>query len=537
MYQLELHEAYCPAQADTEYRERTIEEVLRGQAAERGDATALRELLADGSIGREWTFASLLADAEKCGRALASRHPAGTRIAIMGGNCPEWVLVQLGAAMAGLTIVTVNPAFTPREVRYVLEQSGSGAVYYQPNVRGTALRPVVDEAAAGLAAHDHIIDIEDHGELFAGAGDGELRPTKPHDIVMIQYTSGTTGFPKGVLLHQHGLVQSNADVFARWNITTGKTVTCPFPLFHTAGSAVCVLGCIAQGAVLLLVSVFDPVAVGKAIEREKPEVVAGVSTMIFAIIEAAKATGTDVSGVETVISGGAMVQPELNRAAQDVFGVPILIVYGQTETSPAITAAWPTDTGSDLTDTIGQPCSHMEVSIRSPNDNSICAPDEQGEICMRGFNMMTGYNDNPQATAETIDADGWLHTGDLGTMDSRGYVKITGRVKEMIIRGGENLFPAEIEAALLEHPAIAEVAVAGVPDEKWGEIVACFMRLAEGAARPEEDELKAFIRERLSPQKTPAHWVWVSEFPLTGSGKIQKFQLAESFAKGELETF
>ena len=176
----------------------------------------------------------------------------------------------------------------------------------------------------------------------------------------------------------------------------------------------------------------------------------------------------------------------------------------------------------------------MEVAILSPSDGSVCAVDEQGEICMRGFNMMVGYNDNPAATAETIDAEGWLHTGDLGSMSARGYVKITGRVKEMIIRGGENLFPAEIEAAMLEHPGVAEAACAGVPDEKWGEIVACFMRRAHGAPKVEDDELKAFIRGRLSPQKTPAHWVWVDAFPLTGSGKIQKFALAEAFAKGEI---
>ena len=534
MYDVNLAEAYFPAQADTDYRERTIEDVLREQAATRPDSKALREVLADGSVGREWSFAELLSDAERAGRALASRHGAGARIAIMAGNCPEWVLVQLGAALAGLTIVTVNPSFTAREVRYVLEQSGAEAVYYQPNVRGSALRPIVDEASAGLSAAQHIIDIEDHGELFAGEGDGELRPTKPGDICMIQYTSGTTGFPKGVLLHQHGLVQSNYDIFVRWGLRADASVLCPFPLFHTAGSAVCVLGCLTHGACLLLVTVFDPAAVVSAIVREKPEIVGGVSTMIFAMIEAAKATGIDLKCVETVVSGGAMVQPELNRAAQEVFGVPILIVYGQTETSPAITAAWPSDTGAELTQTIGQPCSHMEVSIRNPNDNSICAVEEQGEICMRGYNMMVGYNDNPQATAETIDADGWLHTGDLGSISARGYVKITGRVKEMIIRGGENLFPAEIEAALLEHPAIAECAVAGVPDEKWGEIVAAFLRLAEGAERPDDQELRSFIRERLSPQKTPAHWVWMEEFPLTGSGKIQKFQLAESFAKGEL---
>ncbi len=532
MYDLDLTEAYCPAQADTPYLERTIAEVLAEQAQLRPSSMALREMLEDGSIGREWTFASLYEDAQAVGRALAARHAAGERIAIMGGNCPEWVMVQLGAALAGLTLVTVNPSFTPREVRYVLEQSGASAVYYQPHVRTSALRPIVDEASAGLAAANHVIDIEDAAALLAGEGDGALRETKPHDVVMIQYTSGTTGFPKGVLLHQHGLVQSNWDVFGRWGLAEGKTVLAPFPLFHTAGSAVCVLGCLAHGATLLLVSLFDPAAVVKAIAREKPEVVGGVSTMIFAMIEAAKATGTDVKCIETIVSGGAMVAPELNRAAQETFGVPILIVYGQTETSPAITAAWPDDSGAELTDTIGQPCSHMEVSIRNPASGAVCAVDEQGEICMRGFNMMVGYNDNPKATAETIDTDGWLHTGDLGSMSARGYVKITGRVKEMIIRGGENLFPAEIEAALLEHPAIAEVGVAGVPDEKWGEIVACFMRLAEGAERPDVTELRGFIRERLSPQKTPAHWIWVPEFPMTGSGKIQKFALRDQFVAG-----
>lgn len=534
MYTLDLTEAYCPAHADTPYVERTIGDVLREQAGLRGEAVALREVLADGTIGREWSYAQLLADAERSGRALASRHRPGTRIAIMAGNCPEWVLVQMGAAMAGLTLVTVNPAFIAREVRYVLEQSGAQAVYYHPSARGSLLRPIVDEAAAGLRAADFVIDITDHAELFAGMQDGTLPEVQPHDIAMIQYTSGTTGFPKGVLLHHHGLVQSNRDVFERWGLAPGKQVLSPFPLFHTAGSAVCVLGTFSHGACLMLVTVFDPAAVVAAIAREKPEIVGGVATMIFALIEAARASGSDVKCVEQIVSGGAMVPVELNRAAHEVFGVPILIVYGQTETSPAITAAWPEDDDEDLTETIGQPCSHMEVSIRHPQDNTVCKVDEQGEICMRGFNQMVGYNDNPEATAETIDSEGWLHTGDLGSMSARGYVRITGRVKEMIIRGGENLFPAEIEAAMIEHPAIAEVAVAGIADEKWGEIVGCFMRLADGALRPEDSDLRAFVRERLSPQKTPAHWVWVEEFPLTGSGKIQKFALAESFEKGEL---
>ena len=207
-------------------------------------------------------------------------------------------------------------------------------------------------------------------------------------------------------------------------------------------------------------------------------------------------------------------------------------MYGQTETSPVITQAWFEDDLVDLTETIGQPLPEMEVAIFKPGSNEICAVGEQGEICSRGYNVMLGYNDNPEATAATIDEKGWLHTGDLGTMDARGYVRITGRVKEMIIRGGENLFPVEIENALLEHQDIAEVAVVGVPDEKFGEQVACFMRSVSGEC-PSANELKVFIRERLSPQKTPLYWIWVEEWPLTGSGKIQKFKLAEAFERGD----
>ncbi len=532
MYKLELTESYFPAQANTPYREMTIDQVLREQAERIGERKALRELLDDGEIGREWTYAELLADAEEMGRALASRHAAGARIAIFASNCPEWVLIEYGAAMAGITLVTINPSFTPREVKFVLEQSNSEGVYYMPHVRGTELRPIVDKACKDLPAIKHRIDITDEEALMAGSGSGELRETEPFSIVQIQYTSGTTGFPKGVLLHQQGLLQSNFDVFNRIGVEDGDSYLCPFPLFHTAGSAVSVLGSLTQGMTMILARNFDPAAIVKCIEREKPRILGGVPTMLVAIIEAARAMGADCSSIARSVSGGALVAPELVRGGREIFGAPILIVYGQTEASPGVTHTWPTDSEEDLTQTIGQPLPHMEVSIRDTNDNSVCDIGAQGEICVRGYHVMEGYNNNPEATAEAIDGDGWLHTGDLGTMDARGYFRITGRVKEMIIRGGENLFPAEIEAAMLEHPMVAEVAVAGVPDEKWGEIVACFMRAA-GGEKPSVDELRAFIRERLSPQKTPAHWVWVEEWPLTGSGKIQKFALGEAFARGE----
>ncbi|MEP3464899.1 MAG: AMP-binding protein [Parasphingorhabdus sp.] len=534
MYKVQLEESYFPARADTPYREMTIGQVLREQAEKLGDQKALRELLENGEIGREWTFSELLADAEKVGRALASRHEAGARIGIFASNCPEWVLIEYGAALAGLTLVTINPSFTPREVKFVLEQSGAEAIYYLPFVRGSELKPIVDAACDEIPAIKHRIAINDPDTMLSGQDSGELRETEPFDIVQIQYTSGTTGFPKGVLLHQQGLLQSNFDVFKRIGVEEGESFVCPFPLFHTAGGAVSVLGSLMVGVTLILVSNFDPAAVVKCIARERPQILGGVATMYVAIIEAARTMGADCTSIRRNVSGGALVAPELVRAGREVFGAPILIVYGQTESSPGITHTWPTDSEEDLSQTIGQPLAHMEVSIRDTNDNSVCPIDAQGEICVRGYHVMKGYNNNPEATAEAVDPDGWLHTGDLGTMDRRGYVKITGRVKEMIIRGGENLFPAEIEAAMLEHPMIAEVAVAGVADEKWGELVACFMRAAEGE-KPSVDELRGFIRERLSPQKTPAYWVWVTEWPMTGSGKIQKFELGKAFERGEFE--
>lgn len=534
MYQIDLDQSLFPAQADTPYRPLTITDMLTEQAETRGGALALRELLGDGTIGREWSYADLLRDSEKLGRALASRHERGARIAIFAHNMPEWVLMELAAGLAGLTLVTVNPAFSARELRYVLDQSRAEAIYYVPFVRGNALGPIVDAACADLAAVKHRILLTDHPALFDGETGGTLRTTDPDDIAQIQYTSGTTGFPKGALLRHNGLIQNGFDVILRGGGGPGVQLVVMMPLFHTAGCALLVLGGLANGVTLLLAPGFDPEMLVGAIERERPQFVLGVPTMFVGLIEEAEKSGRDVTSVHKLMSGGAMVAPDLVRKARAVFGAPLQIIYGQTETSPGITLAWSDDSDADLSGTIGQPLPHMDVAILATKGGAICPISVQGEICCRGYNVMAGYNDNPQATAAAIDADGWLHTGDLGTMDARGYVRITGRVKDMIIRGGENIFPVEIENAMLEHDAIAEIAVVGIPDEKWGELVACFMR-AGGPDRPPPDALKAFIRERLSPQKTPAVWIWVDQWPLTGSGKIQKFALREAYLRGEYE--
>lgn len=532
MYKLNLSESYCPAQGATAPAPLTIGAMLRKSAESAPERLALKELGFDGKVGRVWTYAHLLDDAERLARALASRHEEGARVAIYANNVPEWVLLELACGLAGVVLVTVNPAYQKRELKFVLEQSRSEAIYYVESFRGNPMKEIADAVCDEVPAIRHRILLTDHDALFDGANEGALRDPKPGDAVQIQYTSGTTGFPKGALLHHHGLVQNGIDVMTRGGVGPGDVFVHNMPLFHTTGCAILVLGGLGVGATMLLAPVFDPEMIARVVEREKTGFILGVPTMLVALIDEVEKNGRNVSSIRRIMSGGAMVAPELCRKAKEVFGAPIQIVYGQTESSPVITQAWHQDSLEDLTQTIGQPVPHTEVAIKNPQNRSICAIGEQGEICCRGYLVMTGYNDNPEATAAAIRDDGWLHTGDLGTMDARGYVKITGRVKEMIIRGGENLFPVEIENALLEHPDIAEVAVVGVPDEKWGEQVACFVRAA-GEQRTAPAALKTFIRERLSPQKTPAFWIWVEEWPLTGSGKIQKFALREQFVRGD----
>jgi fatty-acyl-CoA synthase len=528
-----LSESHHPALGGPRPLPMTIGAMLRASAARWPDVLALREVTASGEIAREWTYGALLRDAERLARALASRHSPGGRIAVYANNIPEWVLLELAAALAGLVLVTVNPAAVAPELRYILEQSGAEAIYCVEGFRGSALAQTARTACAGLPAMRQIILLTDHAALFEGEALGVLREPGPRDAAQIQYTSGTTGRPKGALLHHDGLVRNGIDLMTHGGLDPGCAFVLCTPLFHTTGCACQILGGLGVGATILLPPLFDPALTARLIARERPRFGLFVPTMLVAVIEVAAQAGHDLTSIERILAGGAMIAPELWRKAWDVIGAPVQIAYGQTECSPIITMTAADDALEDMTETVGRPAPHTEVSIRDPATNSVLPIGAQGEICCRGYQVMLGYHGNARATAEAIDAEGWLHTGDLGTMDARGFVRITGRVKEMIIRGGENLFPVEIENAMLEHEAIAEVAVVGIPDATWGELVACFMRPV-GEECPSDDDLKRFVRARLSPQKTPAHWIWVQSWPLTGSGKIQKFRLREAFLEGSV---
>ena len=446
-------------------------------------------------------------------------------------NVPEWVLMEYACGLAGLILVTANPSYQAAELRYVLEQSGASALFSVESYRGNPMAEIAVAACDGLAAVREIVDLDDHGALYRiGDRPAELPEVTPDDAAQIQYTSGTTGFPKGAVL-SHRSLTNNARYCAIRAGTRPDSVWANFmPMFHTSGCGLITLGALQAGCAMYLVKLFDPAAILRLIEREKVTAILGVPTMLVAMMECLDQEPFDLSSVEIAVSGGSMVAPELVRNAKERFGCEFETVYGQTEASPLVTMHHLGESLDIVCNTAGLPMPQTEVSIRSVDgENRVMPVGEVGEICTRGYCVMIGYHDNPSATADTIDADGWLHTGDLGTLDRQGYLRITGRVKEMIIRGGENLFPAEIENTLLEHPDVAEVAVVGLPDDRWGEIVACFVRMEPGREM-DPQELRRHCRAHLSPQKTPVVWREVPAFPLTGSGKIRKFQLVEDYA-------
>ena len=534
MYRFDLTESYIPAQTDEVVLETTVGGILREAARRRGDATALVEVDERGENRRRWTFAKLLADSEELATALASRYAPGERVAVWAPNTPEWVLMEFACGFAGLILVTVNPSYQAAELRYVLEQSGASALFMVAGHRGNPMTEIAAAATEGLDKIREVVDLDDADALFRTDGrTAGLPEVAPGDAAQIQYTSGTTGFPKGAVL-SHRSLTNNARFFARRTNTRSESVWANFmPMFHTSGCGMITLGALQAGCPVFLVRQFDPAVVLRLFESERVTAVLGVPTMLVAMMECMDATPFDVSSAEVAVSGGSMVAPELVRRTVERFGCAFQTVYGQTEAAPLITQHHAGESLETICSTAGLPMPQTEVSIRSVDgQNRVLPVDEVGEICVRGYCTMIGYHDNPAATAEAIDAEGWLHTGDLGALDRRGYLRITGRVKEMIIRGGENLFPAEIENVLLEHPDVAEVAVVGLPDEKWGEIVACFVRIEPGREF-DPQELHRHCRARISPQKTPAVWRRVEDFPLTGSGKIRKFALVEDYLAAE----
>ncbi len=533
---MSLTTSYWPPDLSAEILPTTVGGVLRQAAANAPDRTALVAGVPDPAERRRWTYSELLADAERVGRALLAHFEPGEHVAVWAPNVPEWVLLQYGAGLAGIVLVTVNPAYGPAELEYVLGQSRSAGIFLLTEYRSNPMLKSLESVRESLPAlREHFL-VEDF-EQFMMSGEGVERPfpeVSPEDAAALLYTSGTTGFPKGALLTHCGITNNGRLVAERQGGDSSSVNVNPMPLFHVGGCVLASLGSVQTEATYVLVAAFDPALVLELVETEGADSIGGVPTMLIALMEHPDISSRDISSLRRVGSGGSQVPADLVRKIEATLGVRFSIVFGLTECSAVVTQTFLDDEPEDKAETIGRPLPQVEVKIIDPETNEIKEPGTKGELCVRGFLVMTGYFDMPEETAATIDGEGWLHTGDLASMDERGYCRIEGRLKDMIIRGGENIYPREIEAVLFEHPSVADVAVVGIPDDRWGEQVAAFVRPAAGAtATPEE--LTEYTRQHLAPYKTPRTWVFVDAFPLTGSGKVQKFALRAKYLSGELE--
>lgn len=531
-----LTESYWPKEAG-EIREITLPELLRGAAAAKPDQLALVHGAADPAERREWTYAEFLADAEAAARALLGRYQPGDRIAIWAPNSAEWVILQQAIAMAGMIVVAANPAYRSTELEYMLKQSQAKALFYAGEYRGTQLRDILDEVVPTTPELKDLYCLDRWDDFLSTAASETALPTvAPRDPVQIQYTSGTTGSPKGALLHHMGIVNEATLVGERaGNAEAGGVCINAMPMYHIGGGAVTELQTISAHGTYVVVPAFDPALILELFETYGGTHGLFVPTMLLALLEHPDRAAHDLSSITTLWTGAAPVPEALIRRVTEEFGCRTTILFGQTEMHGVTHQTRVTDSPQDQANSVGQPVPELEVKVVDLLSNEVVPIGEQGEILCRGYQVMLEYFQNPQATKATISDDGWLRMGDIGVMDDRGFVKITGRVKEMIIRGGMNIYPREIEELLFDHPAISEAVVTGVPHEKWGEEVAAVLRLKSGLEMPSAAELKGWCRERIAAHKTPARWYVTANYPMTASGKIQKYILAKNIIEGESE--
>jgi fatty-acyl-CoA synthase len=510
--------------------ETTIGGILRTAAERAPDLLALAAGVVDPAGRRRWSYADLLAEAERAARALLGRFEPGEPVAVCAGNLPEWVMLEFAAGLAGVTLVTVNPAYRSDELEYVLRHSRARGVIVAREHRGSPLAEMVAGLRTRLPEMRELIVLNDWASFCAsGLPDQRLPEVDPGQPAQILYTSGTTGRPKGAVLHHRGLTNNARLSFQALGAREGEVAVNPFPLFHVAGGCLFTLGVAQTLGTQVLPPQFEPGLQLELIEAYRGAVFGGVPTMLIALLDHPDFGRRDLSSLRYALSGGATVPAALVRRVEATLGIPLLITFAQTESSCSMTMTRAGDSADDRAETLGRALPQTEVRIANPTTGATAAPGVVGEIFTRGYLVMQGYLDDPEATRAAVDEDGWLHTGDLGSMDERGYCRIEGRLKEMIIRAGENIYPREIEMVIFSHPQVAEVAVVGVDDRFWGEEVAAVVRPVAGGA-PSEADLVALCRQRLAPFKVPSRWVFVESFPLTPSGKIQKHVLRERLA-------
>ena len=531
---------------------RTVDGVLKAAAAEHPDHIAL----AVPFQARRFTFAELDREVDRVARGMAACGlKPGERIGIWAPNCAEWILTMFGAARAGLILVNINPAYRSSELEFVLRVVGARALVFAPRFKSSdyagmlsSLIPELDGAEPGQLASAAFPELRllvqlgaercrgtlSFDELIAagrGFDDDAMASIQERldadQVYNIQFTSGTTGTPKGATLTHFNIVNNGFFVGEGMRLTAQDSICIPVPLYHCFGMVLGVLAAMTHGAASVLpCDGFEPLAVLKAIVGERCTVLHGVPTMFIAELEHPRFAEFDLTSLRTgIMSGSPCPIAVMRRVVAQMHVAELTTAYGMTETSPVSFQSQPDDTLERRVGTVGRVHPHVQVKVIDA-EGRIVPRGTAGELLTRGYSVMRGYWGDPQRTSEVIDAGGWMHTGDLAVIDAEGYCNIVGRVKDMIIRGGENISPREIEEFLYRHPAVADVAIVGVPDYKYGEVVCACVRLREGMSATGED-IREFCRGQIAHYKVPHHVRFVDSFPLTVSGKVQKYLIRQ----------
>jgi fatty-acyl-CoA synthase len=513
----------------------TIGANLERTVARVGDHEALVEC----ATGRRWSYPELLAEVDACALGLAALGVRkGDRVGIWSPNCAEWVFTQYGTAKLGAILVTINPAYRTHELAYVLRQAGVSVLVAAPSFRTSDYRGMVAEVRGECPDLREVVFLGDEAweQLLATgrAGDRGLLAEQTAQLsadepINIQYTSGTTGFPKGATLTHHNLLNNGFFVAEGCRYTEADRVCIPVPYYHCFGMGMGNLGATSHGATMVIPAPgFDPALTLQAVQDERCTSLYGVPTMFIAELALPTFADYDLSSLRTGIMAGSPCPVEvMKRVVTEMGMTEVTICYGMTETSPVSTQTGADDDLDRRTATVGRVHPHLEVKVVDPSTGLTVPRGETGEFCTRGYSVMLGYWNDPEKTAEVIDAARWMHTGDLAVMDADGYLNIVGRMKDMVIRGGENVYPREIEEFLYTHPDIVDAQVVGVPDQRYGEELMAWVRLRPGAEPLTAESLRAFCAGKLAHYKVPRYVKVVDEFPMTVTGKIRKVEMRE----------
>lgn len=502
-----------------------------------------RDALVDRAAGRRWTYAEFAADVDALALGLLDLGiTKGDRVGIWAPNRAEWTLVQYATAKIGAILVTVNPAYRSHELEYVLRQSGMRMLVAAERFKSSDYAAMIEEVRPGCPELEFtvLLDGPRWTELLERGRQGDparlaraQAELSADDPINIQYTSGTTGFPKGATLSHHNILNNGFFVGELCHYTELDRVCIPVPFYHCFGMVMGNLACTSHGAAMVIPAPsFEPAATLAAVEAESCTSLYGVPTMFISALADPGFASYDLSGLRTGIMAGSPCPVEVMKEVIDRMGMTeVSICYGMTETSPVSTQTRADDSVERRVSTVGRVGPHLEVKVVDPGTGRTVPRGEPGELCTRGYSVMLGYWGEPERTAEAVDAARWMHTGDLAVMDEDGYLSITGRIKDMVIRGGENLYPREIEEFLHTHPDVLDVQVIGVPDPKYGEELMAWVRMREGAEPLTAEAVRAYCAGRLAHFKIPRYVHVVEEFPMTVTGKIRKIEMRETAAR------